>query len=157
MVSPTRSFDSLPYALTFYRQFFGLSLGVTVLFVVYTLYWNRLLASVICFGLRLMTWDANTPGSFWIEAGELRNGVWDPIYVLISSTESAYISLLFGRIMLRDVKYYSANQTIRAVKCYVTWRYWLWRTRSRDENEPDGPEEGTRMCPVCLSLVVASD
>jgi len=56
--------------LTFCRRFFALSLGVTVLFVVYTLYWNRLLASVVCFGLRLMTWDANAPGSFWIDAGE---------------------------------------------------------------------------------------
>lgn len=46
--------------------------------------------------------------------------------------------------MLRDVRYYSANQTVRAVKCYVTWRYWLWRTRDRNETEPDGPEEGTR-------------
>ncbi|KIM31189.1 hypothetical protein M408DRAFT_327476 [Serendipita vermifera MAFF 305830] len=45
--------------------------------------------------------------------------------------------------MLRDVRYYSANQTIRAVKCYITWRYWLWRARDKNETEPDDPEEGT--------------
>lgn len=52
------------------RRLVGLSLGVTVLFVTYILYWNRLLASIICFCLRFATWDKHAPGSFWIEAGQ---------------------------------------------------------------------------------------
>lgn len=56
--------------LTLARRFVGLSLGVTIFFVVYILYWNRLLASLVCFCLRLATWDRHAPGSFWIEAGQ---------------------------------------------------------------------------------------
>jgi hypothetical protein len=51
------------------RQFFALSLGVTVLFVLYTLYWNRFFARVVCLLLRYATWDNNAPGSFWLDAG----------------------------------------------------------------------------------------
>jgi hypothetical protein len=56
----------------FTRRFVALSLGVTILFVAYILYWNRLLASLACFCLRLATWDRHSPGSFWIEAGQSR-------------------------------------------------------------------------------------
>jgi hypothetical protein len=55
------------------RRVFGLSLGVTVLFVIYILYWNRLLANLVCLCLRLSTWDKTAPGSFWISAGESGN------------------------------------------------------------------------------------
>jgi hypothetical protein len=91
-----------------------------------------------------MTWDANAPGSFWIDAGKPCNVLGERDCIYCSGPESVHVSLLSGRVMLRDVKYYSANQTIRAVRCYVTWRYWLWRARDRNESEPDGPEEGAR-------------
>ena len=38
---------------------------------------------------------------------------------------SVHLSLLSGRILLRNVRYHSSNQTFRAVKCQISWRYWI--------------------------------
>lgn len=118
-------------------QFFALSLGTSTLFFLYFLYWNRLLAAVICFLLRFTTWAKHEPGSFWIEA------------------ESAHISLISGRLVLRDLRYYSANQTIRAVKCYITWRYWFWRVRENDDisySEVEEPKSNVSAIPCRILL-----
>lgn len=51
------------------RSALGLSVGATVLFLVFMFYWNRLLARLVFWLLRLKTWDADSNGSVWINAG----------------------------------------------------------------------------------------
>lgn len=43
--------------------------------------------------------------------------------------DAVQFSLLSGRISIKDFRYHGSCQSIRAVKCSITWRYWLWRTR----------------------------
>ena len=44
--------------------------------------------------------------------------------------------------MIRDFKYHSANQSIRAVRCFISWRYWLRQVRERDDTHPRSLESG---------------
>jgi len=44
--------------------------------------------------------------------------------------------------MIRDLKYHSANQSIRAVRCFISWRYWLRQVRERDDTQPRSLESG---------------
>jgi hypothetical protein len=58
--------------------------------------------------------------------------------------------------MIRDFKYHSANQSIRAVKCFISWRYWLRQVRERDDTRPRNLEsgEGKSANPVRDSLLI---
>jgi hypothetical protein len=51
------------------RDALGLSIGATILFLVFMLYWNRLLARLVFWLLRLKTWDTDSNGSIWLSAG----------------------------------------------------------------------------------------
>jgi len=51
------------------RHALGLSIGATILFLVFMLYWNRLLARLVFWLLRLKAWGADNNGSVWINAG----------------------------------------------------------------------------------------
>ena len=51
------------------RHALGLSIGATILFLVFTLYWNRLLARLVFWLLRLKAWGADNNGSVWFNAG----------------------------------------------------------------------------------------
>lgn len=46
---------------------------------------------------------------------------------------SIHFSLLTGRILLKDVRYHSSNQTIKLVKGQIQWRYWIRRPTSEEE------------------------
>jgi hypothetical protein len=43
---------------------------------------------------------------------------------------------------MRDFKYHSANQSIRVVRCFISWRYWLRQVRERDDIQPRNLESG---------------
>ncbi|CAG8607429.1 15845_t:CDS:10, partial [Acaulospora colombiana] len=45
-----------------------------------------------------------------------------------------------GIIMPQEAS--GSTQTIRAVKCFITWRYWLWRVHENSDIQQDGKEEG---------------
>lgn len=51
------------------RHALGLSVGATILFLVFMLYWNRLLARLVFWLLRLKAWGADNNGGVWINAG----------------------------------------------------------------------------------------
>ena len=36
-----------------------------------------------------------------------------------------HFSTLAGRILIKDLRYHSSNQTFRIVKMQLSWRYWL--------------------------------
>jgi len=38
---------------------------------------------------------------------------------------SIHFSLIAGRILFKNIRYYSSSQTIRIVKGQMQWRYWI--------------------------------
>ncbi|KZS98640.1 hypothetical protein SISNIDRAFT_422603, partial [Sistotremastrum niveocremeum HHB9708] len=89
-------------------------LSSIVLAVFYLFYWNRLLAGALGYALRLTLWWSGGEGRVWIEF------------------ESLQVSLLAGRVTLKDAKYHSSNQTIRVTNCTIVWRYWIRRAKLND-------------------------
>ncbi|KAF8135489.1 hypothetical protein EV363DRAFT_1395990 [Boletus edulis] len=87
---------------------------VLIASVLYTFYFNRLLAAVIGLFLRIRYWNKGG-SSIWIQIG------------------SIHFSILAGRILLKDVIYHSSNQTIKVVKAQVSWRYWLRVPATEDD------------------------
>lgn len=87
---------------------------VLVASILYTFYRNRLFAALIGLLLRIRFWDQQG-SSVWVQIG------------------SIHFSLLAGRILVKDLRYHSSNQTISVVKAQVTWRYWLRATATEDE------------------------
>lgn len=55
---------------------------------------------------------------------------------------SIHFSLLTGRILLKDVRYHSSNQTIKLVKGQIQWRYWIRRPTSEEELKSVRGEDG---------------
>ncbi|KAH9083360.1 hypothetical protein EDB83DRAFT_2538792 [Lactarius deliciosus] len=79
---------------------------VVIALLFYVLYWNRLLALILSLVLRVVLWNKGGP-SVWIQIGSL------------------HISLLSGRILLKDFRYHSSNQSIKVVKVQLRWQYWV--------------------------------
>ncbi|KAG8964186.1 hypothetical protein FRC03_002130 [Tulasnella sp. 419] len=75
-------------------------------------YWNRLLGWLLGFAIRFLFWKKH---NVWVEC------------------EACQLSLLAGRIVLKDVQYHSRNMSIKVIKCHITWRYWLWRVRDTED------------------------
>lgn len=82
---------------------------VGILTVWFLFYFNRVFATIISYAIRLYSWHSLG------------------IYVDI---EAVQISLLAGRIFFKGVHYHGDNETIHIHGGYITWRYWLRRTRT---------------------------
>ncbi|KAF8973209.1 hypothetical protein BDZ97DRAFT_665381 [Flammula alnicola] len=90
---------------------------IVVALILYFFYWNRFIAFIIGQTIRILF--RNQEGSsLWIEIG------------------SIHFSLLTGRILLKDVRYHSSNQTIKMVTGEVQWRYWIRYPTSEEETNP---------------------
>ncbi|THH30793.1 hypothetical protein EUX98_g3395 [Antrodiella citrinella] len=81
-------------------------ISIVVVLILYLFYWNRLLGYFFGLVFRLYFWNQNE-SSVWLDI------------------RSIHFSILGGRIMLKDVRYHSSNQTIKVVKGQIAWRYWL--------------------------------
>lgn len=46
---------------------------------------------------------------------------------------SIHFSVLTGRILIKDLRYHSSNQTVRIVKGQISWRYWLRRPAEEED------------------------
>ena len=46
---------------------------------------------------------------------------------------SIHLSILGGRILIKDFTYHSSNQTIRVVKGQISWRYWIRAPADEDD------------------------
>jgi len=77
-------------------------------------YWNRLIAAVFAFLIRLYTWRAHNA------------------YISIGSLQ---ISPLAGRLSWKDLEYHSSNLSVRALNGHITWRYWKLRVRQEGDAE----------------------
>lgn len=62
---------------------------------------------------------------------------------LTKAVGSIHFSLLAGRILFKDVRYHSSNQTIKIVKGQIQWRYWIRRPTSEEELNSLRGEDGT--------------
>lgn len=74
---------------------------------------------------------------------------------LMSVSGSFHVSVLAGRILLKDFCYHSSNQTIKVVRVQLRWQYWF-RSFTPLENMPahsDG-EEQKGVSTLCFSLCV---
>ncbi|KAH7913899.1 hypothetical protein BJ138DRAFT_527505 [Hygrophoropsis aurantiaca] len=87
---------------------------VLVVAILYTFYWNRFVALLIGLVLRVKYWNQGG-SSIWIQIG------------------SIHFSILAGRILLKDVRYHSSNQTIKVVKAQIVWRYWIRLPATEDD------------------------
>ena len=73
-----------------------------------------------------------------------------PFLILVSG--SFHVSLLAGRILLKDFRYHSSNQTVKIVKVQLRWQYWIRSlTHSEDIQSHDGGE-GLKCTPVLFFL-----
>ncbi|EAQ88005.1 hypothetical protein CHGG_04624 [Chaetomium globosum CBS 148.51] len=84
------------------------------------LYFNRVFASIVSWGIRTYTWH--------------QYGVYIDIKAL-------QISLLAGRIFFTGLRYHGNNETILVQNGHITWAYWLRRVREVDVGERKGGEK----------------
>ncbi|ODN76792.1 hypothetical protein L202_05394 [Cryptococcus amylolentus CBS 6039] len=92
-------------------------------------YWNRLLASVLTFLVRIYSWRV-------LHA-----------YVSIGSLQ---ISPLAGRISFRDLEYHSSNISVRALNGHVTWRYWKFHVRSESDTRSTNRKRNHLPCRIVV-------
>ncbi|KAF9033263.1 hypothetical protein BDZ89DRAFT_1063002 [Hymenopellis radicata] len=111
-------------------------IGIATVF--YIFYWNRLVAALLGLVIRFFYWSQGA-SSIWVHIGSIQ------------------LSLLSGRIFLKDVRYHSSNQTVRIVKVQIIWKYWLRRPLSDDNIDTmfgaeDGTSPKTPSCRIQISL-----
>lgn len=82
-----------------------------VLSVFFLLYFNRVFASIVSYGIRAWTWH------------------WYRVYIDVRAVQ---ISLLGGRIFFTGLRYHGENEAFMVQHGYITWRYWLRRVRDAD-------------------------
>nr|ODN85117.1 hypothetical protein L203_05068 [Cryptococcus depauperatus CBS 7841] len=92
-------------------------------------YWNRLLASVLTFLIRLYTWRVHR------------------VYITVASLQ---ISPLAGRISFRGAEYHSSNLSIRALNGHITWRYWKIRIRQEVDSQSTNPKRNKLPCRIVV-------
>lgn len=76
------------------------------------------------------------------------------------STGAIHFSTLTGRILIKDLRYHSSNQTFRIVKLQLSWRYWLRQPAEEEDlsharvigEEANGKHGSPLACRVHLSL-----
>ncbi|KAJ5225946.1 hypothetical protein N7468_007171 [Penicillium chermesinum] len=93
-------------------RFFLLELIVCIILVLFfLLYFNRLFATLLSYGIRAYTWH------------------YYRVYVDINALQ---ISLLGGRIFFKGIRYHGANETIFIHGGFITWRYWKRKVQRTD-------------------------
>ncbi|PPQ63980.1 hypothetical protein CVT24_009409 [Panaeolus cyanescens] len=122
----------------FNRFLLAACISIVVALIFYFFYWNRFLAFFIGRAIRLLYWNQEA-SSIWVKIG------------------SIHFSLLAGRILLKDVRYHSSNQTLKIVKAQIQWRYWIRRPTSEEDLYTPKDEEakfavGLWNCRVHVSL-----
>ncbi|KAK4146748.1 uncharacterized protein C8A04DRAFT_25316 [Dichotomopilus funicola] len=107
--------------IVFHPPFLGILVAGGILSVFSLLYFNRVFASIVSWGIRTYTWH--------------QYGVYIDIKAL-------QISLLAGRIFFTGLRYHGNNETILVQNGHITWAYWLRRVRDVNVgNRKGGPQE----------------
>ncbi|KAH9930383.1 hypothetical protein B0H21DRAFT_878964 [Amylocystis lapponica] len=87
---------------------------IVVVLILYLFFWNRCLGYLFGLVFRLLYWSQGE-SSVWLDIG------------------SVHFSILSGRILFKDLRYHSSNQTIRVVKGQLSWRYWIRRPAEEED------------------------
>ncbi|KAI0358672.1 hypothetical protein OH77DRAFT_1587674 [Trametes cingulata] len=87
---------------------------IVISLVFYFFYWNRFFAFLFSLLVRFALWNQGE-SSAWVKLG------------------SIHFSVLSGRILIKDLRYHSSNQTFRIVKGQISWRYWLRRPAEEED------------------------
>jgi hypothetical protein len=117
---------------------------ITLLF--YILYWGRFLALLIGLALRVVLWNRGG-SSAWIQIGA------SPLSLCLFTSltlvsGSFHISLLAGRILLKDFRYHSSNQTFKIVRVQLRWQYWIRSLTHSEDIQAHGGGEGSKCAPA---------
>ncbi|KND87907.1 Protein CSF1 [Tolypocladium ophioglossoides CBS 100239] len=100
-----------PYRPGFNFAFLVLFIVGGLLSIFFLLYFNRVFASIVSYGIRTYTWHRYR------------------VYIDIRALQ---ISLLGGRIFFTGLRYHGSNETFLVQHGDITWRYWLRRVREVD-------------------------
>ncbi|KJZ77989.1 hypothetical protein HIM_02626 [Hirsutella minnesotensis 3608] len=111
-----------------------------LLTIFFLLYFNRLFASIVSYGIRAYTWHRYR------------------IYIDIKALQ---ISLLGGRVFFTGLRYHGSNETFLVQHGSITWCYWHRRVRevdiraaSLDQNAADAQTKNDALpCRVNVKLV----
>ncbi|OJJ47228.1 hypothetical protein ASPZODRAFT_132195 [Penicilliopsis zonata CBS 506.65] len=111
-----------------FNWFFLLELSVSgILVLFFLLYFNRLFATLISYGIRAYTWH---------------------YYRAYVDIKALNISLLGGRIFFKDIRYHGVNETIFVHGGFITWQYWARAVQRSDlsklNEKPSGPSNSAR-------------
>jgi hypothetical protein len=121
---------------------------ITLLF--YILYWGRFLALLIGLVFRVVLWNRGG-SSAWIQIGALPVSPC-PFTFLMLESGSFHVSLLAGRILLKDFRYHSSNQTFKIVKVQLRWQYWIRSLTHSEDIQSHGGSEGPKCAPTLFFL-----
>ncbi|KAL2158962.1 hypothetical protein VTH06DRAFT_2992 [Thermothelomyces fergusii] len=116
--------------VVFHPPFLGVLIACGALSVFSLLYFNRVFASLVSWGIRTYTWH--------------QYGVYVDIKAL-------QISLLAGRIFFTGLQYHGNNETILVQNGHVTWAYWLRRVREVDVGNGKGVDGDTDVAAKALA------
>lgn len=94
-------------------------------------YFNRVFGFVVSYIIRTITWHR---------------------YKAYIHIEAIQLSFLAGRILFKNLRYQSRNQSIYILKGHITWRYWLRRTRVRENSQVKERDNSKLPCRVFLGL-----
>lgn len=124
---------------------------ITLLF--YILYWGRFLALLIGLALRVVLWNRGG-SSAWIQIGA---SPFSPcLFTLLTFVSGSFhVSLLAGRILLKDFRYHSSNQTFKIVKVQLRWQYWVRSLTHSEDIRAHNGGEGPKCTPTSFFLPFA--
>ncbi|KAL4992329.1 hypothetical protein BDW68DRAFT_97742 [Aspergillus falconensis] len=113
-----------------FNWFFLLQIIVSCILVLFfLLYFNRLFAALLSYGIRAYTWH------------------YYRVYVDINALQ---ISLIGGRIFFKGIRYHGVNETIFIHGGFITWNFWKHAVRRTDfsrlgsQNAEDTEDAGSR-------------
>ncbi len=123
---------------------------VVVALVLYFFYWNRSIAFLLGLFFRFLYWNQG-PFSIWLEIGT-RGYLQNPSLNINITIGSIHFSILTGRILIKDFRYHSSNQTIKIVRGSIEWRWWIRRPASGVDIAPNGAmDDGMATDFICPS------
>ncbi|KAI1433289.1 hypothetical protein GGR50DRAFT_669400 [Xylaria sp. CBS 124048] len=108
MAGTGASTAATPLSYHFNGQFVGYTVITGVLAVIFLVYFNRVVASIISSIIRAYTWHR---------------------YRIYIDIQAIQLSLLGGRLFFTGLRYHGENETIIIQNGHITWSYWLRRVR----------------------------
>ncbi|KAJ5899259.1 hypothetical protein N7495_004003 [Penicillium taxi] len=104
-----------------FNWFFLLELIVSCILVLFfLLYFNRLFATLLSYGIRAYTWH------------------YYRAYVDINALQ---VSLLGGRVFFKGIRYHGVNETIFIHGGFITWRYWKRNVEKTNLSSASGDQD----------------